>query len=141
MSNSLRFRNGGCGFSADMNVFPSATTVPVLALQCSNTLGFMGHVGGAEAESSDMPFKNSNSLVIQHKEEEEESENKSLSLKPGEELEANSSSATGRVRLTKLCARGHWRPVEDVKLKELVQQFGPQNWNSIAEHLPGRSGK
>ncbi|CAI9782930.1 unnamed protein product [Fraxinus pennsylvanica] len=42
---------------------------------------------------------------------------------------------------TKLCSRGHWRPHEDAKLKELVAQFGPQNWNLIAEKLQGRSGK
>ncbi|KAG1338877.1 transcription factor CSA [Cocos nucifera] len=41
----------------------------------------------------------------------------------------------------KLCARGHWRPAEDAKLKELVSQYGPQNWNLIAEKLAGRSGK
>ncbi|CAF1697726.1 hypothetical protein HID58_050838 [Brassica napus] len=41
----------------------------------------------------------------------------------------------------KLCSRGHWRPTEDAKLKELVAQFGPQNWNLIAHHLLGRSGK
>ncbi|RLN25388.1 hypothetical protein C2845_PM07G06410 [Panicum miliaceum] len=41
----------------------------------------------------------------------------------------------------KLCARGHWRPAEDAKLKELVAQHGPQNWNLIAEKLEGRSGK
>lgn len=41
---------------------------------------------------------------------------------------------------TKLCARGHWRPHEDSKLKELVAQYGPQNWNLIAEKLEGRSG-
>ncbi|KAH7298946.1 hypothetical protein KP509_25G066200 [Ceratopteris richardii] len=41
---------------------------------------------------------------------------------------------------TKL-ARGHWRPAEDEKLKELVSQYGPQNWNLIAEKLEGRSGK
>lgn len=40
----------------------------------------------------------------------------------------------------KLCARGHWRPHEDAKLKELVAHYGPQNWNLIAEKLPGRSG-
>jgi transcription factor MYB, plant len=40
----------------------------------------------------------------------------------------------------KLCARGHWRPAEDAKLKELVAQHGPQNWNLIAEKLDGRSG-
>ncbi|XP_072997648.1 transcription factor MYB119-like [Typha latifolia] len=41
----------------------------------------------------------------------------------------------------KVCARGHWRPGEDAKLKELVSQYGPQNWNLIAEKLEGRSGK
>ncbi|KAK7266982.1 hypothetical protein RIF29_19644 [Crotalaria pallida] len=41
----------------------------------------------------------------------------------------------------KLCTRGHWRPAEDAKLIELVAQLGPQNWNSIADHLDGRSGK
>ncbi|KAG6509825.1 transcription factor MYB54-like [Zingiber officinale] len=41
----------------------------------------------------------------------------------------------------KVCVRGHWRPSEDAKLKELVTQFGPHNWNLIAEKLPGRSGK
>ncbi|KAL5055185.1 hypothetical protein RYX36_035867 [Vicia faba] len=40
-----------------------------------------------------------------------------------------------------LCARGHWRPAEDCKLKELVALYGPQNWNLIAEKLQGRSGK
>ncbi|KAG8372280.1 hypothetical protein BUALT_Bualt12G0049900 [Buddleja alternifolia] len=41
----------------------------------------------------------------------------------------------------KMCGRGHWRPHEDAKLKDLVAQFGPQNWNLIAEKLQGRSGK
>lgn len=40
----------------------------------------------------------------------------------------------------KLCARGHWRPAEDAKLRELVAHYGPQNWNLIAEKLQGRSG-
>ncbi|KAK4722109.1 hypothetical protein R3W88_012342 [Solanum pinnatisectum] len=39
------------------------------------------------------------------------------------------------------CSRGHWRPAEDEKLRQLVEQYGPQNWNSIAEKLQGRSGK
>ncbi|KAE8719789.1 Transcription factor MYB44 [Hibiscus syriacus] len=42
---------------------------------------------------------------------------------------------------SRLCARGHWRPAEDTKLKELVALYGPQNWNLIAEKLEGRSGK
>ncbi|GAB4829141.1 hypothetical protein Ancab_018805 [Ancistrocladus abbreviatus] len=42
---------------------------------------------------------------------------------------------------SKVCARGHWRPAEDTRLKELVAIYGPQNWNLIAEKLEGRSGK
>lgn len=38
------------------------------------------------------------------------------------------------------CPRGHWRPAEDERLRQLVEQYGPQNWNSIAEKLQGRSG-
>ncbi|MED6150912.1 hypothetical protein PIB30_077248 [Stylosanthes scabra] len=41
----------------------------------------------------------------------------------------------------KICPRGHWRPAEDEKLRQLVEQYGAQNWNSIAEKLQGRSGK
>ena len=37
--------------------------------------------------------------------------------------------------------RGHWRPFEDEKLRELVAQHGAQNWNLIADQLQlGRSG-
>jgi myb proto-oncogene protein len=37
--------------------------------------------------------------------------------------------------------RGHWRPFEDKKLRELVAQHGAQNWNLIAQQLGlGRSG-
>lgn len=46
------------------------------------------------------------------------------------------SSDSGRTS----CNRGHWRPAEDEKLRQLVNQYGPQNWNFIAEHLQGRSG-
>ncbi|KAJ6803687.1 putative myb-related protein Myb4-like [Iris pallida] len=53
-----------------------------------------------------------------------------------EEVEDNSSSGQ-----TKLCSRGHWRPAEDAKLRELVCQHGPHSWNLIAEKLQGRSGK
>ncbi|KAL2228111.1 UNVERIFIED_CONTAM: Transcription factor MYB56 [Sesamum indicum] len=42
---------------------------------------------------------------------------------------------------SKVCSRGHWRPHEDAKLKELVAKFGPHNWNIIAQNLQGRSGK
>ncbi|KAF7834147.1 myb-related protein A-like [Senna tora] len=46
-------------------------------------------------------------------------------------------SSNGETR--KSCNRGHWRPAEDERLKQLVEQYGPQNWNFIAEHLDGRS--
>ncbi|CAL0319712.1 unnamed protein product [Lupinus luteus] len=41
----------------------------------------------------------------------------------------------------KSCSRGHWKPEEDEKLKQLVMQYGPQNWNFISENIVGRSGK
>ncbi|PNX77715.1 transcriptional activator MYB-like protein, partial [Trifolium pratense] len=50
-------------------------------------------------------------------------------------MEDSSSAAED----TKSCPRGHWRPVEDEKLRQLVEQYGAQNWNSIAEKLQGRS--
>ncbi|KAJ8755111.1 hypothetical protein K2173_018909 [Erythroxylum novogranatense] len=40
-----------------------------------------------------------------------------------------------------MCTRGHWRPTEDEKLRELVERYGPHNWNALAEKLGGRSGK
>ncbi|KAK4741030.1 hypothetical protein SAY87_024618 [Trapa incisa] len=39
------------------------------------------------------------------------------------------------------CPRGHWRPAEDDRLRQLVEEYGAQNWKSIAEKLHGRSGK
>lgn len=63
----------------------------------------------------------------------------SLDLEEAEEQQEgpNKTSKNGH---TKVCVRGHWRPAEDAKLKELVAQCGPQNWNLIAENLQGRSG-
>ncbi|KAJ3703952.1 hypothetical protein LUZ61_007657 [Rhynchospora tenuis] len=52
-----------------------------------------------------------------------------------------SSSTSNASENTKVCPRGHWRPGEDERLRQLVEQYGPQNWNSIAEKLQGRSGK
>ncbi|OIW21720.1 hypothetical protein TanjilG_08526 [Lupinus angustifolius] len=57
---------------------------------------------------------------------------------PNENLSGKEVDTTGQ---SKLCARGHWRPAEDSKLKDLVALYGPQNWNLIAEKLEGRSGK
>ncbi|KAI3784843.1 hypothetical protein L1987_43949 [Smallanthus sonchifolius] len=40
-----------------------------------------------------------------------------------------------------LMVKSHWKPSEDVKLRDLVALHGPRNWNLISEHFPGRSGK
>lgn len=60
--------------------------------------------------------------------------------KPSENVQALSSAKDRDSGQSKLCARGHWRPAEDTKLRELVALYGPQNWNLIAEKLEGRSG-
>ncbi|XP_022772347.1 trichome differentiation protein GL1-like [Durio zibethinus] len=51
------------------------------------------------------------------------------------------SGAASSYDVKSTCPRGHWRPAEDEKLRQLVEQYGAQNWNSIAEKLQGRSGK
>ncbi|KAL9664776.1 hypothetical protein QQ045_020184 [Rhodiola kirilowii] len=40
-----------------------------------------------------------------------------------------------------IVSREHWRPAEDEILRDLVAQYGPRNWNTIAEHFEGRTGK
>ena len=37
--------------------------------------------------------------------------------------------------------KGAWSEEEDALLRALVLQYGAQEWNSIAEHIPGRIGK
>lgn len=54
-----------------------------------------------------------------------------------ESSEVGNYNASGSSRIS---GRGHWRPAEDSKLKELVELYGPQNWNLIAGKLEGRSG-
>ncbi|OIV90090.1 hypothetical protein TanjilG_01544 [Lupinus angustifolius] len=62
-------------------------------------------------------------------------------MDPPQEVEVEARDSSVAAEKNKLCARGHWRPTEDAKLKELVAQYGAQNWNSIADHFDGRSGK
>ncbi|GLT87506.1 hypothetical protein SLE2022_055850 [Rubroshorea leprosula] len=134
--------------------------VPPLSL--SNSIGVMTLPVEIEARNSQMGFQMSTFLMKQNKrplsfESVERGEGKrdgggdgrngilgvekkGLSLNLDEEDEGKGSGG-GKNGHTKLCARGHWRPAEDAKLKELVTQYGPQNWNLIAEHLEGRSGK
>ncbi|CAD6231963.1 unnamed protein product [Miscanthus lutarioriparius] len=61
----------------------------------------------------------------------------------GEQVEEHDASNghDGSFNQGKHIARGHWRPSEDEKLKDLVAQYGPKNWRHIAEKLEGRSGK
>ncbi|BAT05588.1 Os08g0435700 [Oryza sativa Japonica Group] len=59
----------------------------------------------------------------------------------GGDHQESSSSGGGGGQSSRLAARGHWRPAEDAKLRELVALYGPQNWNLIADKLDGRSGK
>ncbi|XP_027347908.1 transcription factor MYB35-like [Abrus precatorius] len=75
----------------------------------------------------------------------EDSDKVNLNANNFNEENPNENSLSGKEVVdtghSKLCARGHWRPAEDSKLKELVALYGPQNWNLIAEKLEGRSGK
>lgn len=77
-------------------------------------------------------------------EEEEEAEEEIETEEQEQEEEGGAATKSfghrGNSGRTKVCARGHWRPAEDAKLKELVAKYGPQNWNLIAENLQGRSG-
>lgn len=68
-------------------------------------------------------------------------ENSDKIINFSEDNNPNDSGKEVNTEHSKLCARGHWRPAEDSKLKELVALYGPQNWNLIAEKLEGRSGK
>ncbi|XP_010552570.1 PREDICTED: uncharacterized protein LOC104822908 [Tarenaya hassleriana] len=55
--------------------------------------------------------------------------------------EADIINGNGKPSSKANISRGHWKPAEDNKLRELVAVYGPQNWNLIAEKLHGRSGK
>ncbi|KAL9331303.1 hypothetical protein ACSQ67_000913 [Phaseolus vulgaris] len=140
-SSSWCFNNVvGEGFNGVMSFIPSSFHVGSQAPP-------LGHDKGVLGPNLEMSLQMLCPSVVQPQESREKKRtsdegvaNKKLSLKRGEEEEAN-GFISGKKGFTKLCARGHWRPAEDDKLKELVAQYGPQNWNLIAEHLEGRSGK
>ncbi|CAH1417102.1 unnamed protein product [Lactuca virosa] len=81
----------------------------------------------------------------EREEDDDEEEHIGLNISGSYSFNGNiDSHQNGRLRSggqSKTSARGHWRPAEDAKLKELVALHGPQNWNLIAEKLEGRSGK
>ncbi|KAG7592880.1 Homeobox-like domain superfamily [Arabidopsis thaliana x Arabidopsis arenosa] len=124
---------------------------------------WMDEIAARRASSSswDFPFNDNN---IHHRHCNTSHEFEILKSPPGDvaanEEESNnhnpnfSNSESGKKETTdsgqswssssskpSVLGRGHWRPAEDVKLKELVSIYGPQNWNLIAEKLQGRSGK
>ncbi|KAI0531385.1 hypothetical protein KFK09_000939 [Dendrobium nobile] len=78
-------------------------------------------------------------LILEEQRAKQSTDFEGLSEKSGRIEEHEGAELESRH--SKLCARGHWRPAEDAKLKDLVAQYGPQNWNLIAEKLEGRSGK
>jgi hypothetical protein len=101
--------------------------------------------GGCSSMENDMMIKQQQDLDSTCINAAEESENSLPGAGGGSVAGCNSKDHLhavdgGGVHESKLCPRGHWRPAEDEKLRELVSQYGPQNWNLIAEKLQGRSG-
>lgn len=143
MSSSHHFNNGVEAFSGkNMTLFPSS---PLFSQTPPFSIGHGNEVEGPK--HPEMALQILGRPVFQPQEIRETKrvidegvENKNLSLKLGDDGEGK-GSGSGKNGHTKLCARGHWRPAEDEKLKELVAHYGPQNWNLIAENLEGRSGK
>ncbi|KAH7571632.1 hypothetical protein JRO89_XS04G0105700 [Xanthoceras sorbifolium] len=153
--------NGFTGSSVHQNMNFLSPLPPPPQLCLSNTFGGMRLPKEGETANPEMGFRISSPSMENNnkpwsfkpgaKRSIEEGDGvlgidkKGLCLNLGEEVEEGKSCGGGgggnKSGHTKLCARGHWRPAEDSKLKELVAQFGPQNWNLIAEHLQGRSGK
>lgn len=103
------------------------------------------HHNLASASSSSSSLSNDHSILRNFHENNyqdhghDNDEGTNLTLKSN----IDSHDHNGGIRLCgqlKTSARGHWKPAEDAKLKELVALYGPQNWNLIAEELEGRSG-
>nr|ALE33742.1 R2R3-MYB transcription factor [Erythranthe lewisii] len=98
---------------------------------------------GKVSDTSDVFGENSDTMIdlnaaLNEEEYQEEGEEDQECDMQAFNKDNNANNANSQ---SKLCARGHWRPAEDSKLKELVAVYGPQNWNLIAEKLEGRSGK
>ncbi|XP_047326719.1 transcription factor MYB105-like [Impatiens glandulifera] len=78
------------------------------------------------------------SLLYSNGDQEEEMEEEEEEVIGNRSMEQTKNC---RSQSNKICSRGHWRPNEDSKLRELVSFYGPQNWNLIAQNLQARSGK
>ncbi|KAK6139346.1 hypothetical protein DH2020_026912 [Rehmannia glutinosa] len=93
-------------------------------------------------DSRDGFGENNNETMIDlntslNEEEEEDQESNNMHIGFSNMMNNESDGQIAKV----VSGRGHWRPAEDKKLKELVALYGPQNWNLIADKLQGRSGK
>jgi hypothetical protein len=140
---SLNLNNDS--FSFDLNVFP-LSEVPT-----SSSTPLLGHVDDNKSEKSEIPFDILKPLVIHpHEKPVTNTEGnegyfdvqKNMSLKVDEvenEIE-NVSSETKKSGNNNFFIRGNWTPTEDDKLKKLVEEFGPYNWNNIAKYFNERSG-
>ncbi|KAK6931247.1 SANT/Myb domain [Dillenia turbinata] len=104
-----------------------------------NSWGFLSTSETKDSDRSDGIMDLNINLNDHHHHDETERES-SVGACTGKDSDSSGGGGGGGSQ-SKLCARGHWRPAEDTKLKELVAIYGPQNWNLIAEKLEGRSGK
>jgi len=133
---SLNLNNDGYGFSLDLNISSLPSQLP-----SSSSTPLLGHIGNNESGKFKIRFGISNNpsiippneSMVKNNKGNFGDERKNLSMKVDKE-------ENERFGNTKLCIRGHWRPSEDAKLKKLVDEFGPHNWNNIAEQIHGRSG-
>ncbi|KAM6567844.1 hypothetical protein CsatA_026972 [Cannabis sativa] len=120
----------------NMSFIPSPPQLSLFKTSCDE-MGFQILSSSSEKTKKEWIFPNQ----MENREEKRISDlNVFDEIPEREEIRIRTTSGVKNVH-TKLCARGHWRPIEDAKLKELVTQYGPQNWNLIAENLEGRSGK
>jgi hypothetical protein len=141
---SLNFNNDS--FSFDLNVFP-LSEVPT-----SSSTPLLGHVDDNKSEKSEIPFDILKPLVIHPHEKPvtntegnggyfgDEQKNMSLKVDEVENEIENVSSETKKSGNNNFFIRGNWTPTEDDKLKKLVEEFGPYNWNNIAKYFNERSG-
>lgn len=102
----------------------------------------LGFSADAADESDSNNILGLKASTIQDDDDEDEDSEAGASCKSFKKSSENPNSSCKKREngATKFCSRGHWKPSEDAKLRELVAAYGPQNWNLIAERLEGRSG-
>ncbi|GKE01980.1 homeodomain-like protein, partial [Tanacetum coccineum] len=98
----------------------------------------------ASASSSSSSFSNDHSFLRNFHEDDQDhgyDNDEGINLTLRSNIDGHDHNGGIRLcgQLKTSATRGHWKPVEDAKLKELVALYGPQNWNLIAEKLEGRS--